>query len=403
MPSNFPKLNAAVLRLALIIGVVTVLYFGKSLLLTLTLAGLLAALVNPIDNFLRKKGWPASLGITVAVLTIVLFFAGLFLAVGQQAKNFIDNWEQTKQNLARQLTSLEEKYPVAQLLPDFGLTQTAAGSGGDVGGEAAGAKEGLAPGQNANPQSSPQGDDPSLGNTDSSPGGNGGSDSSQPTSGSTFGQFSQGNSQIISYLGSTFGILGDFLLMFVYIILFLSQKDRLYEFVLRRAPAEKRSLTRQTLDESTGVVQKYLRGRLILIGILSVLYSVGFLIVGVNYAILIAILVAILSIIPYLGNIIGGVFAIALAVAGGGGSTAILGILITMSVAQTLESYVLTPLIVGDEVDINPLTTIICVIGMTILWGPVGAIIAIPVFAILRVIFSHVEGLRDWAFLMGTE
>jgi len=74
-----------------------------------------------------------------------------------------------------------------------------------------------------------------------------------------------------------------------------------------------------------------------------------------------------------------------------------------MSIAQVLESYILTPMIVGDEVSINPLTTIVCVMGMSLLWGPVGAIIAIPLFAIMRVVFSHIEGLRDYAYLIGQE
>jgi predicted PurR-regulated permease PerM len=72
-----------------------------------------------------------------------------------------------------------------------------------------------------------------------------------------------------------------------------------------------------------------------------------------------------------------------------------------MSIAQMLESYVLTPMIVGDEVSLNPLTTIICVVGMSILWGPIGAIIAIPMFAILRIVFSHVDGLKNYAYLIG--
>ena len=205
----------------------------------------------------------------------------------------------------------------------------------------------------------------------------------------------------MGFLSQVAFILGDFLLMFVYIILLLSQKERLREFVLRRMPDEKRGLTHRSINESTDVVQKYLRGRLILIAILSVLYSIGFLLVGMDYAILIAVLVAVLSIIPYLGNIIGGVFAIALALAGGG-TSAMLGVIATISVAQVLESYILTPLIVGDEVDINPLTTVVCVVGLAILWGPVGAIIAIPLTAILRIVFSHVDGLRDWAYLLGT-
>jgi predicted PurR-regulated permease PerM len=81
----------------------------------------------------------------------------------------------------------------------------------------------------------------------------------------------------------------------------------------------------------------------------------------------------------------------------------ILGILGTIAVAQLLESYILTPLIVGDEVDINPLTTIVAVIGFTVMWGPVGAIVAIPIVAILRVICQHVEGLEDYAYLLGQD
>ncbi len=123
---------------------------------------------------------------------------------------------------------------------------------------------------------------------------------------------------------------------------------------------------------------------------------------GLDYAILIALLVATLSLIPYLGNIIGGVFALALAFASGGDG-AVLGVLITMSLAQLLENYVLMPFVVGDEVNINPLTTIVCVVAMSIVWGPVGAIIAIPIFAIIRVVCQRIPGLEDYAYLMGQD
>jgi predicted PurR-regulated permease PerM len=140
---------------------------------------------------------------------------------------------------------------------------------------------------------------------------------------------------------------------------------------------------------------------MILIGILSTLYSIGFLISGLDYAVLVAVLAATLSLIPYLGNIIGGLFALALAYSSGGDISAVYGVLITMGLAQLLENYVITPMVIGDEVDLNPLVTIICVVGMSILWGPVGAIVAIPIFAILRIVCSHVDGLRDYAYLLG--
>lgn len=349
--SENSNLTRTVLRLLLLIAVVIILYYGQTLLLPIALAGLLAILLNPIDEKLRSWGWSAGLSISGAMFVLLLMFAGLFVAVGQQAISFAENWPETQENISKQLDKLRDQGNFGGLIPKVP-------SGMDS-------------------EASPKQD----------------TASSLPVS----------RTGIMKFFSGTFGALGDFLLMLVYVVLLLSQKERLQKFLLRRMPDEKRGVTHRTLNESRSVVQKYLRGRLILIGILSVLYSIGFLIIGLDYAILIAILVAVLSIIPYLGNIIGGVFAVALAFAGGGGTTAIVGVLITISVAQMLESYILTPLIVGDEVDINPLTTIFCVVGMSIVWGPVGAIIAIPMFAILRIIFSHVEGLKDYAYLMGQD
>lgn len=359
--SSSDKLTAAVLRLALIIGIVVVLYFGQTLLLPLVLGGILAALVNPIDEKLRSWGWSRNFAITGAVFVLLLFFIGLFAAVGQQAVNFSQSWPQTQNKLETQLNKLREASGLGDVIPSVS-SSTAADSTGGTG----------------QPKEEGGGQESMM--------------DKLPVSGSG----------ILSFFSGTFGVLGDFLLMLVYVVLFLAQKERLREFIIRRMPDSERVTTHQTINESRDVVQKYLRGRLILILILTVLYSAGFLIVGLDYAVLIAVLVAVLSIIPYLGNLIGGVFAAALAFAGDGdATTAVIGVIVTMSVAQMLESYILTPLIVGDEVDINPLTTIVCVVGMSILWGPVGAIIAIPIFAILRIIFSHVDGLRDYAYLLG--
>ncbi|MBC6994379.1 AI-2E family transporter [Neolewinella lacunae] len=357
-PSRLP---GAVLRLALIVLTITILYFGRALLLPLAVAGVLATLLSPIDDKLRSWGWPSKLAIAGAVSVLLLFFAILFAAIGQQARGFAENWPQTKERVNEQLDELKEKYKIEQFLP------------GNSGESASGEGE-------------------------SAPSGSGGEASTQAQSGSS----PVGSSSILSFIGTTFGVLGDFFLMLIYVILILAQKERIRKFVIRRTPDKSRKATEKTLAESGAVVQKYLHGTLILIGTLAVLYSVGFLIIGLDYAILIALLVATLSLIPYLGNIIGGLFALALAFATGGDG-AVLGVLITMTVAQLLENYVLTPLVVGDEVNINPLTTIVCVVGMSIVWGPVGAIIAIPIFAILRVVFQRIPGLEDYAYLMGQE
>lgn len=350
MQSTYPsKLLTVVLRLALLIFVVVILYYGKTLMLPLVVAALLAMLLNPIQEKLKTWGLSNGLSIAGAMLVLVLFFGGIFAAIGQQAVAFGENWPETQEKLSTQLNKMRADYGLQGIIPKMGTTGDKA-SGEDL-------MENL------------------------------------PVTGDG----------IMAFLSGSFGVLGDFMLMLIYVILLLAQKDRLREFVLRIVPDEKRGVTHQTLNESRDIVQNYLRGYVILIGILATLYSIGFLIIGMDYAVLIALLVAVMALIPYIGNIIGGLFAVALAFSSGGGMTGVYGVMATIGAAQLLESYILTPMIVGDEVSLNPLTTIICVVGMSILWGPVGAIIAIPLFAILRIVFSHITSLRDYAYLIGQE
>lgn len=345
------KLFRSVAKLLLLAGLVVLLYFGKVVLLPLVVAALLAMLLNPIHEQLMKLGLSSGLGITVCMVILLLFFGGIFAAIGQQANAFSENWPETRQKLTEQISSIRTEYGLQGIVPNVkGKTLTGT-----------------------------DGEDGIMDNL--------------PT----------GNTGVLSFVTATFGVLGDFLLTLIYVILLLSQKNRIREFALRLMPEEHRGTTHQTLNESRDVVQKYLRGYLIVISILAALYSAGFLFSGLDYAVLIAVLAATLSIIPYLGNIIAGLFAVALAYSSGGDTNAIYGVVVTMSLAQVLESYVLTPLIIGDEVALNPLATVVCVVGMGTLWGPVGAIVAIPIFAIIRIVCSHVEELKPYAYLLGQE
>ena len=364
-----PKLISFVLRLLAIIGVVYILFYGKALLTLLTVAGLIAILLNPVDNKLREWGWKPGFSIAACILLLLLFFTGIFFAIGQQASHLSQDWPKIKERLVRHVEQVQQQAPFLTGGGQSSSTEPADTTSTNTAGN--GERQGPAP--------------------------------ESSSSSSVFKNLPFNTQQLTGVLSGTLSLLADFFLMFVYIVLFLSQKGRLREFVLRRAPDDRRGETHETINKSTEVAQQYLKGRLILILILSVLYSVGFSIVGLDYAIVISVLVAVLSIIPWIGNIIGGGIAVAIAVANGGDSTMILGIVGTIALAQTLESYILTPLIVGDEVNINPLTTIVGVIAFTIMWGAIGAIVAIPILAILRIVFKHIKGMEDYAYLLGQE
>lgn len=337
----------AVLVIFLVIGAVYAMYYSRAFILPILVAALLAMLVNPLDNLLQEKGWPYWASITVCMLIISAFFVGLFFAVGQQTLSFADNWPEIKANFAEQVNALRQNFGLQGMIPDLSSTGP---------------------------------DDEGM-----------------------LEKLPINNSTLFSFLGSSLSIVGDFLLMMVYIILMLAQKERIREFIVRRAPQGERGEAHYAVNESLDVAQRYLRGRLILIAILTVLYGIGFTVSGVSYALLLAVLAAVTSLIPWIGNIFGGLIAVAISFANGDGNSALLGIGITMGIAQTLESYVLTPLIIGEEVNLNPLTVILGVLGLNFIWGPIGALIGIPVLAIFRVVCSHVDGLEDYAYLLGTE
>jgi predicted PurR-regulated permease PerM len=357
-----PLLKKSLFKILLLLGIFSLLYLGKGVLVPLVVAALLALMLNPIHSWaIEQRGWKNSVATGLSLAILVLIFGGLFTAIGSQAVRFGEELPTIQKRVIKQYESLKD-----QISSSSGIAQLSGSS-------------------NSNSADSIQ--------TTTSPAMNVNSvDPSEIVSGS----------QATSFLMNTGGVLANFLLVFVYVALLLSQKERLREFVLRRMPESERGTTHQTINESRDVAQQYLRGRLILIAILTVLYSVGFIFSGLDYAIVIALLVATLSIIPYLGNIIGGFIAIALSLTSPeAGTDQIYGIMITIAIAQFLESYLLTPLIVGKEVSINPLTTIIAVVAFNALWGPVGAVVAIPLVAILKIFCEHVKGLEDYAFLLG--
>lgn len=206
-----------------------------------------------------------------------------------------------------------------------------------------------------------------------------------------------------SFISQFFSFLGNFLLTFVYIFFFLLYRNKFRNSILKMVPEDKRELTEEVLTKSTKISQNYLFGRLILIICLAVLYSIGLTVSGVKHAILISILAAVLSLIPYIGNIIGYFLAVGMAFFSGSGATGAIGVTITFAIAQFVESYILEPYIVGDKVDLNPIFTIIVVVLGGAVWGVVGMIIAIPALGIVKVVFDQIPVLRPLGYLFGEE
>ena len=139
------------------------------------------------------------------------------------------------------------------------------------------------------------------------------------------------------------------------------------------------------------VLAEFLRGQLLVMLALAVLYSIGLWFVGLEFFLLIGMLAGLVSFVPYLGFIVGiGVACIA-------GFMQfhdiihLVYILIVFGVGQIIEGMVLSPLLVGDRIGLHPVAVIFAVMAGGQLFGIVGVLVALPVAAVIVVLLRHVH------------
>jgi predicted PurR-regulated permease PerM len=140
-----------------------------------------------------------------------------------------------------------------------------------------------------------------------------------------------------------------------------------------------------------------------MIVLLWVMYGVGFSIIGVKNALFFAILCGLLEIIPFVGNLTGTIITVLMVLSQGGGTGMVIGVFVTYGIVQFVQSYILEPLIVGSEVNINPLATIVAIVIGETIWGIAGMILAIPLVGILKIICDNIEALQPIGYLIGGE
>lgn len=215
---------------------------------------------------------------------------------------------------------------------------------------------------------------------------------------------SGGMSSTISGIGSgVMSFLVDFILMLVYIFLFMYYRGHIKKFILQLIPAKQKANTEDIISGIQKVSQQYLTGLGLMIVGLWVMYSIGFSIAGVKFAIFFAILCGLLEIVPFVGNLTGNLLTVLMVVVQGGGTSMIVGVLITYAIVQFLQTYILEPLVVGAEVNINPLFTIFVLVAGELVWGIPGMVLAIPLLGIAKIICDHIEPLKPYGFLIGQE
>lgn len=138
--------------------------------------------------------------------------------------------------------------------------------------------------------------------------------------------------------------------------------------------------------ESDAVLGGFLRGQLSVMLALGAIYSLGLWLVGIELAFLIGMLAGLVSFVPYLGAFIGVTAGLAAALVQHGDLLHLGLVLVVFGVGQTLESFLLTPWLVGDRIGLHPVAVIFAIMAGGQLFGFLGVLLALPVAAVAMVL-----------------
>lgn len=187
----------------------------------------------------------------------------------------------------------------------------------------------------------------------------------------------------------------------VYTFLLLFYRDKFRTFVKMLVPKTQQEVAQNIIDQAAEVVPSYLKGLFIVFVILIGINSLGFYLIGIQYALLVGLIAAIFNLIPYLGTVIGYGVAFLFVLATQSPALA-LGVIAQFFVVQFIENNILTPNITGSYVQINPLVTILSLIAGGMIWGLPGMFMVIPYLAILKIVCENIESLKPIGYLLGT-
>jgi predicted PurR-regulated permease PerM len=341
----YVRLSLNLLSLALIL---LGLYLASAILVPLSFAILLAALLLPFVNYLIRLRVNRVLAIVSSIILSLLVIGTVIYFLSTQIGNFLDDIPTLKQRFGEVLYSVkrwvQENFNIEITKQNQYLNETA---------------------------------------------------EKVKTNGTSIVQTTVVTlTEIFSYV----------LFLPVYTFLILYHKELIKRFLCE--VFKKTSDKDEVMDaiyEAQGISQQYLMGLLIELMIVFALNAIGFLVLGIKYAIFLALLSALLNLVPYIGMITAGLFCMLITMISDNDISHVLwtgGILYGV---QIIDNNFLMPFIVGSKIKINSMAIILGVLLGGALWGVPGMFLAIPALAVLKVVLERMENLKPWAIILGDD
>ncbi len=328
-----------------IISFIGTLYIGKSIIVPIIYAGILATVLSPLAMLLEKNGFNRVWAIIVSILVMLIILALLGMFFYSQIDMFTETFpklvEKVSVTLNRFVTWSSEHYNVSPRRLKGTITEMEA--------------------------------------------------------------------EVMNYgkssIGATLSIFGDILtltlLIPVYIFMILFYEPLLLDFVRKLFGKSNLKEVESVMISTKFIIQKYLSALMLEAAIVATMNSVALLMIGVDYAIVLGVMGAIINIIPYIGGIISIALPIIVAMATMPSASTSVVILIAYIIIQFIDVHYIVPKIVASKVRLNALVSIIAVLTGGTIWGVPGMFLSIPLTAVVKVIFDHIEDLKPWGFLLG--
>jgi predicted PurR-regulated permease PerM len=341
----YAKLTLTLLSLTLI---TIALYIGQNILIPLLLSLLFAILLRPMVIFFNKKlRLPHVISVLVSVVLFVILIGTIILFISWQVSEITDDWKKIKYNISIHSDHIQhwikQRYNVSYNKQQNFVHRIA--------------------------DDTLNGDTELMGNT----------------------------------LSSFTDTLLKVVLIPIYTFLILLYRNLFIKFLVKIVSQKNEQILLDILTHVKTVVQSYIIGLLIETGVVAVLTTGGLILLGVQYAVLLGVITAILNLIPYIGILVACVITLLATLVNSTDVSVMLGVIALSVLVQFIDNNILVPKIVGNKVRINALVSMVGVIIGGAIAGIAGMFLAIPLIAILKVIFDRIESLSPLGFLMGDD
>lgn len=339
------RLAAVLISICLIL---TIIYVGQGIFIPIALALMFSILLRPLVSMLQRKlRFPLVLAVSVSVVFAILVVAAVIYFISLQVGDIAGDWDKIKANLMLHYNHLQlwikESFDISFRDQEKYLQKAT--------------------------KDSVEGGKEMLGNT----------------------------------LNSFTGTLLNMVLVPFYTFLLLLYRNLFIVFFLKLFHGAPQKRIHHVLQQIKMSVQSFLVGTLIEMCIVSGLTSVGLMIIGMKYAILLGVITGVLNLIPYIGILVAALLTMVATLTNSAEISTILGVIIVNITVQIIDNNILVPMIVSSKVKMNAFISVVVIVIGGELAGIAGMFLAIPMAAILKIIFDEVEWLEPWGYLIGDD